>query len=339
MKTITLLSTVNFSPAQLDKLRAVSPQFDVQQMPNALPADVPAGLREQVEILYGWSKWVTEAHQYPRLKWIQTHTAGVDKLADTPIWRQADVLISSLNGVHATPIAEYALAAMLAFRWKIRKMLAYQQRTEWAKDRWEEFTGPELNGSTLGIIGYGAIGRELARLARALHMRIVAVNRTGERTPQRTYAEPGIGDPTAAYPDAMYRTDQLLAALPQCDFVAVAAPLTPDTRHLINAAALAAMKPTAVLVNIARGPLVDTAALVAALRQQQIAGAMLDVFEQEPLPADSPLWQLDNVILSPHISGFTHKYDDRASDLFAENLRRYLAGAPLLNSVNRETGY
>ena len=127
--------------------------------------------------------------------------------------------------------------------------------------------------------------------------------------------------------------------LSQCDYVVVLAPSTADTYHLINVAALEAMKPTAVLINLARGALIDEAALAQALRQQQIAGAALDVFEEEPLPADSPLWQFENVILSPHVSGFTPHYDERASDLFVENLRRYLNEEPLLNLVERSRGY
>ena len=119
----------------------------------------------------------------------------------------------------------------------------------------------------------------------------------------------------------------------------VLAPSTPETRHIFNAEAFAAMKSTAHFFNLARGALVDESALVEALQQKQIAGAGLDVFEEEPLPSDSPLWTLDNVIISPHVSGFTLKYDDQASDLFAENLRRYLAGEPLLNQVERERGY
>ena len=191
----------------------------------------------------------------------------------------------------------------------------------------------------MGIVGYGAIGRELARQAQAMGMRILATNRSGQRRPFHALIEPGTGDPQAAIPEAIYPSGQLLDMLPQCDYVVVLAPLTPETRHLFNAHAFATMKPSAVFLNLARGSLVDEPALIEALKKGQIAGAGLDVFEQEPLSSDSQLWSLDNVIISPHVAGFTFKYDDRASDLFAENLRRYLHNEPLLNEVERERGY
>ena len=140
-------------------------------------------------------------------------------------------------------------------------------------------------------------------------------------------------------PDRLYSSDQLLEMLPECDYVVLTVPYTSATHHLIDRRALRAMKPTAVLINVARGAVVDEAALVYALREGWIAGAALDVFEREPLPDDSPLWKMDNVIISPHVAGFTPHYDDRATALFAENLRRYLGGEPLLNQVERGREY
>lgn len=334
----TILSLVEFTEAQLNKLRAVSPAIEVQQITDAAVDDVPESLRERVEILYGVGEPLFEAHRYPQLKWIQAHSAGINMLLDKPIW-QSPVLLTTANGVHPTPMAEYALALMLAFRWNVPVMFKLSARQNWPSDRWQMFSGPELRGSTLGIVGYGAVGRELARLAHALGMRVLAVNRSGRRTPYRGYSQAGLGDPAASLPERIYATAQLAEMLPQCDHVVVLAPYTEETHHLFRAETLAHLKPTAFFYNLARGGLVDEAALVEALRQGQIAGAGLDVFEQEPLPPDSPLWHLDNVIMSPHISGFTPHYDDRASDLFAENLRRYLNGDPLLNLVERERGY
>lgn len=337
---ITLISFMEFTEAQLDKLRAVSPRLEVHQLPQAAFDDVPESLRQKADILYGWGKQLDQAHRYPRLKWIQNHSAGVNYLLDYPVWRSA-VIITSLNGVHAVSMAEHALTMMLAFRWRLRAMFNFQSRAEWPQDRWQWFAVPELRGSTLGLVGYGAIARELARQARALGMRVLALNRSGLRQPYRGYREPGTGDPDALIPEKIYPTAGLLDMLPQCDYVVALAPLTPVTRHLLGAAAFAAMKPTAYFLNLARGGLVDEAALIRALHDGQIAGAGLDVFETEPLPADSPLWQVepDRLIISPHVSGFSPNYDERASDLLAENLRRYLAGEPLLNLVERERGY
>jgi phosphoglycerate dehydrogenase-like enzyme len=279
-----------------------------------------------------------EAHRFPRLKWLQTHSAGVDYLLDTPVW-ESDLIVTSLNGVHTVSMSEYVLAMMLAFRWKVPKLLRFQAQSEWPKDRWEHFIMPELRGSTLGIVGYGAIGRELARQAQSLGMRILATNRSGRRSPQRGFNLPDTGDPEARIPEKIYPTTALLEMLPACDYVVVLAPLTPDTHHLFGPAAFTAMKAHTFFINLARGGLVDETALLSALQNGQIAGAALDVFATEPLPADSLLWQLDNLIISPHISGFTPNYDERATDLFAENLRRYLNDEPLLNVVERGRGY
>jgi phosphoglycerate dehydrogenase-like enzyme len=338
LEKITVLSVVSFTEAHLDKLRAVSPQLEVHQMTD-IPLDAPPeDLRNRTEILYGWGRPLYNAHLFSRLKWIQAHSAGIDYLLDKPIW-QSDVILTTINGIHAIPMTEHALAMMLAFRWKLPTMLRLQSRAEWAKERWNVFSRPELRGTTLGLVGYGAIGRELARQAQSLGMRVLATNRSGQRRPSQAPGQAGIGDPQATIPAKIYPTSNLLDMLPECDYVVVLAPLTHETRHLFNAKAFARMKPTAFFFNLARGPLVDETDLVEALKTGQIAGAGLDVFEEEPLPAESPLWQIENVIISPHVSGFTPEYDERASDLFAENLRRYLDGEPLLNLVDRGRGY
>lgn len=338
MQTVVVLSLMKYTGDQLDKLAAVSPRLEVYQLTGAAFDAIPAELRSRVEVLYGWGSQLDQAHRFPRLKWIQTHSAGVDNLLDTPLWR-SNVFITSMNGIHAVPMAEHTLLLMLALRRNLNTMVRFQSRSEWPAGRWDYFARPELRGSTLGLVGYGAIAREVARLAHALGMRVLASNRSGQRQPYRGFKIPGVGDPEAQIPEHIYSPDRLGDMLPHCDFVVVLAPLTPQTRHLFNTAAFARMKPSAFFLNLARGGLVDEPALIDALQQGRIAGAALDVFAQEPLPANSPLWQMEQVIVSPHVSGFTLHYDDRASDLFAENLRRYLSGEPLLNLVEREKGY
>lgn len=189
------------------------------------------------------------------------------------------------------------------------------------------------------MVGYGSIGREVARLAHAFGMRVLAVKRDPAHRADHGWRLPGTGDPDGVIPERYYAPHQLTEMLPQCDFVVLAVPMTGATRRLIGETELRARQPTACLVNVARGGVVDEPALIQALEEGWIAGAGLDVFSQEPLPADSPLWWLDNVILAPHVAGFTLDYDRWATDLFAENLRRYLAGEPLLNLVDRECGY
>lgn len=190
----------------------------------------------------------------------------------------------------------------------------------------------------MGIVGYGSIGREVGRLGQAFGMRVLALRRSGGRT-ETGYAMEATGDPEGAVPDCFYALSGLHEMLRECDYVVVALPLTRATRRFVGEAELRAMKPTAVLVNIARGPIVDQAALVRALQEGWIAGAGLDVFDEEPLPADSPLWDLENALLSPHVAGFTPHYDERAAALFAQNMARYLGGEPLMNLVRKEQGY
>lgn len=338
MEKITVLSIVRFTEAQLNKVRAVSPRLEVEQWTEARVDELPEALRQQVEILYGSGAAAEEGHRFPRLKWIQTHTAGVDFLLDKPIWRSG-VKLTSLSGVHPVPITERVLTLMLALARHLPLMLRLQQQAEWPEDRWKLFARPELRGSTLGIVGYGAIGRELARQAQALGLRVLAANRSGVRQPDNGFREPGTGDPQGVIPEIMYSIVNLSDMLPQCDYVVSLLPGTPSTYHLFNADQFALMKPSAYFFNFGRGAVVDEAALIDALQGGVIAGAGLDVFEVEPLPPESPLWQMDNVIVSPHVGGFSPKYDERASDLFAENLRRYLADEPLLNLVERERGY
>jgi phosphoglycerate dehydrogenase-like enzyme len=318
----------------LDRLRSVSPRLVVRQH-NAPSADeVPPELWDQVEVLYTFTA-IPDLTRAPKLRWVQLHSAGANHLLDTPLWA-SDVTITTTSGIHAPPIAEYALMMMLALAHRLPRMLYYQTRSEWPSHRWRKFVPDELRGATVGVVGYGSIGREIGRLARAFGMQVLGVHR-GAGSESARYELPALsgGDE----PDRLYTSDQLAEMLRECDYVVLTVPYTSATRHLIDRRALRAMKPTAVLINVARGPVVDEAALVHALRERWIAGAALDVFEQEPLPEDSALWGMDNVIVSPHVAGFTPHYDDRATALFAENLRRYLEGESLLNQVERGREY
>src|SRR5438105_3551785 len=198
-----------------------------------------------------------------------------------------------------------------------------------------------LRGAVLGVIGYGSIGRELARMATtSLGMRVLACKREPSRRADDGYRLPGTGDPEGTLPQAWFAPARLHDLLARSDVVVMSAPLTPETRAMIGAAELAAMKPSAFFVNVGRGATVDEAALASALKAGRLAGAAVDVFAEEPPPPGHPLYgALDTVIVSPHVSGFLPSYDDRCTELFAENLKRFLAGAPLLNLVDRARGY
>jgi len=332
---LNVLVTMRFDGKQLDRLRAVSPELSVSQ------ADPDAADYGKTHVLYAGAP-PRDLSRAPALRWVQLHMAGVNALVDHPLYTDTALPLTTTSGVHAATIAEYAVTMLLALAHRVPRMVEWQARGAWPPDeqRWPLFVPSEVRGATLGIIGYGSIGRELARIAKsAFGMTVLASKRDPARRADEGYCLPGTGDPEGRLPDEWLGHAQLDSLLARSDVVVLCAPLTPETRGLIGDAALARMKPSAYFVNVGRGASVDEAALARALRERRIAGAAVDVFAQEPPPAGHPLYGLDNVILSPHVSGFLPSYDEKCSVLFAENLRRHLAGEPLLNLVDRSRGY
>ena len=332
---LNVLVTMRFDHGQLDRLRAVSSEIRVLQ------ADPESADYSSVDVLYAGSP-PRELERAPALRWVQLHMAGVNALADHPLYTKTAIPLTTSSGVHAATIAEYAVTMLLALAHRVPRMVEWQRRGGWPPDeqRWPLFVPAEVRRATLGIIGYGSIGRELARIAKsAFAMTVLACKRDPARRADDGYTLPGTGDPDGLLPDEWLGPAQLDALLARSDAVVLCAPLTPETRGLIGAKAFARMKPSAFFINVGRGASVDEAALARALRERQIAGAAVDVFEREPPPADHPLYAVDNVIVSPHVSGFLPSYDEKCSVLFAENLRRFQAGAPLLNLVDRARGY
>ena len=291
--------------------RADGPERDWQAMLAqtdvlfGIPGDSPRGLSEAVRA-------------GTRLRWVQAAAGGAGeqvRAAGLSVEEQARVLITRAAGVHAGPLAEFAILGLLAFAKGLPRLLDDRQAR-----RWERYPMAELAGSTVLVVGLGEIGTEVARLAKAFGMRVIAINRSG-----RTQSP---------YVDEI-RTARFLAdLLPVAHGVVLALPLTDETRGLIDAAAFGRMHSGAVLVDVGRGGVVDEAALVHALEGGQLAGAALDVFATEPLPADSPLWWLPNVLLSPHTAGRSTRENERLVALFSENLRRYLAGDELLGRLH-----
>ncbi len=337
MERIKVLSVLRLSEKNLETLRSVSPRLEVSQVTCRTPEEMRPFLKD-VEILYTFWFPFDPAEVAPKLKWIQLSSAGVDHLLDSPVMK-SQVIITTTSGIHAIPIAEYVFAMMLALVKRLPQALNYQRHREWPSNREKVLLSDELRDKTIGIIGYGSIGREVARLARAFGMRVFATKRHVDVNTDKGYKLPEVGDPEGILVERLYPNSNLKEMLPLCDFVVITAPLTPETYHMIGREELAAMKPSAYLINVARGAIVDEAALVEALGEGKLAGAALDVFEKEPLPPESPLWNFPNVLLTPHVSAITPRYDDRATALFAENLRRYLAGEELLNVVDKTLGY
>lgn len=254
----------------------------------------------------------------PRVRWVHSRSAGVENIL-FPALVEAPVAVTNARGAYSRSLAEWAMAGVLFFAKDLRRLLRSQ-----AEGRWDVFEPEEIAGRTLGIVGYGDIGRAVARYARALGMNVLALRRRPERD-ELAHEVVGPGG--------------LNELMRRSDYVVVAAPITPDTRGLVGREAIAAMKPSGVLVNIGRGPVVDEAALVEALTARRIRGAALDVYEQEPLPAGHPLYSLDNVLLSPHCADNVPGWRESAVDVFVEHVMLFRRGEPLRNVVDKARGY
>lgn len=333
---INVLVAMDFSDEIMQQIRNLSPRLNVvQHIPN-----VPESAWADIEVLYTVRDY-PEPEQAPMLRWIQLNSAGTERAQQKRIVQSEDVTVTSASGIHAQQMANYCLMMILAFNYKLPRMLSFQQQNEWPKNRYDIFAPLDMHRQTVGIVGYGSIGRELARLAKALGMTVLASKRDLRhlQEDERDYTIEGTGDPAGEIPDRLYPSEALATMASECDYLVVTVPMTEATEHLINAQVLAAMKKSGVLINVARGGVVNEAALVRALNNGDIAGAALDVFEAEPLPADSALWQMENVILSPHVSGNSAHYHEKAAELFITNLKRYLDNKPLLNVLNRDAGY
>jgi phosphoglycerate dehydrogenase-like enzyme len=325
----------DFSDEIMAQLREVSPRLQIERH----YPDAPDSIWPETEVLYTMRTFPTP-QQAPKLRWIQLHFAGADSALKRPIVQSEDVEVTTASGVHAVNMAEWCLSMMLAFTYRLPLMLRLKAEIRWPDDRFRLFNPHGLRGQTLGIAGYGSIGRELARMADALGMDVLATKRNllGSLADEG-WREDDTGDPTGDIPARLYPPEALASMARECDFVVVTLPGTDSTRHAVNETVLGAMKKTAVLISVGRGSVIDEAALISALAAQKIGGAALDVFEEEPLPTTSPLWNLDNVIISPHVSGNNLRYNEKAARLFADNLRRYLENQPLFNRINREHGY
>ncbi|HXE90628.1 MAG TPA: D-2-hydroxyacid dehydrogenase [Terriglobales bacterium] len=278
------------------------------------------------EVLFGWSLRPQQLAAARTLRWVHSPAAAVHQLIFPEMIASA-VVLTNAREVHGPVVAEHAIALVLALAKRLPSAMRCQQRHVWGQqEMWQERPRPrEVQDATLGLIGLGSIGREVAKRARALGMRVVAV---------REHPQKGSDGADAVHGPA--ETDRMLA---QADYVVIAAPITSATQFLFDAERLAHMKPDACLINVSRGQLVDEAALADALRRKKIAGAALDVFSVEPLPPESPLWELDNLLITPHTAAVTEKLWERHYALMRENLRRYLAGEALLGMVDKLKGY
>jgi phosphoglycerate dehydrogenase-like enzyme len=348
-KVHVLIAIPSLKKAYLEKIAAVDPRVEVTYateellaelgMTNfpALPAGYPAEpqltpeeaarrldrILAHTEVIFSMRLPRNLLSRAPHLRWVQTIGAGVDHLARDPSIFNSDIMITNASGINSTSVAEYAIYLMLMLAKKAPGLFAIRE-----SHHWEHLTTLELEGRTLGIVGLGRIGSKVARLARAFGMRVLATRRSATR---RQKATGGV--------DELFPAGELRQMLRESDFVIVTVPLTPETRGMIGEAELRSMKPTSYIINVARGPVVRQDVLLRALREGWIAGAGLDVFEREPLPPESELWGLPNVIISPHLAGISEHEAPALADFFCTNLKRFLNGEKLVNLVDKKRGY
>ena len=333
-------------PHHVDRIRAVSPRLEVVYEPHLLPApryvadhvgeafERPAeaerrwtSLLAEAEVLFDFDRTHMEdlPERAPSLSWVQATSAGIGQLVAKHRYaeRMPETVFTTASGVHAIPLAEYTLMSILMFRRKVPQMLTDQREL-----RWRRFASTDLTGRSLVVVGVGSIGRAVARLASSFGMRTIGVKRTVA----------GV-DPASLHVEDLYPFNELHAALRGAEHVVLSAPHTPETERMIGVTELALLASGAIVVNVARGALIDESALVDALESGHVGGAALDVFQEEPLSLDSPFWTIPNVLVCSHSAGTSDHENERITDIFCENLRRYLAGEPLLNMLDTATMY
>ena len=341
MDSLVVLVTSALEPEFVAQIRAVDPHLEVIYEPSLMPrpryisdhSGAPswkrtpeqeaqfAGLLQRANVCFDFDR--IHLHDLrtvaPSLKWVQATSSGIGQMIQCLGLDTSGIIFTTASGVHARPLADFCLMAMLMFA----KNYQWMERDKHAK-RWERYCGEELTGKTLAIVGLGRVGQAVARHGKYMDMCVVGTKRTPA---------------TVLNVDQIYPSAELHSMLAEADFLVLIAPHTPETEGLIGERELAVMKTNAVLINIARGDLVDEDAMICALQEKRIAGAALDVFRQEPLPSDSPLWEMPNVIISPHSASTVTLENARETNLFCENLRRYLRGEPLQNVLDTQRLY
>jgi len=335
---VEVLITVSLPGEIITHLKGISDRLSIFAVEATSPDEIPPERWATIDVLYT-NYVLPEPEQAPNLDWIQFHWAGIDHVVEEQILEKPDLIVTTMSGASATQMAEHVICMFLALGRKLTRIIENQTLSNWPKDRWKKFSPVELRDSTVGIVGYGSVGRQVARLLHPFGAKVLATKRDVKHPGDKGFVEDGFGDPNGDYVHRLYPSEALRSMVKECDYLLVCVPLAFRTRNLIDEDVLSAMKPTAYLVDVSRGGVIQPDALISALKENQIAGAALDVFTQEPLPKNNPLWKMPNVIITPHISGSTKYYDERAGTIFAENLSRFLEGQQLYNLFNKDLGY
>lgn len=334
--TLTYLCSLPLPDSWFDELQQRMPEVAVHRMTPGAPP--PAEVLARVDLLHT-SEWLPASADVPALRLVQLDTSGVDHVRGTTLW-ESGVPIATLGGVAPVPMAEYALMSILELAHRMPLIERHRAEQTWPSnaERLASLTPRQLSGATVGIVGYGRIGREISRLATTFGMNVLGVSRSGARAAAAEKFDTGRQtiDADAA---ELFPIDRLDEVLRRSDFLVVVVPLTELTRGLIGSSQLDLLPEGAFVVNIARGGIVDEAALLERLRDGRIGGVALDVFDEEPLGPDSVWWTEPGALITPHVAGLAPQYHAQTLDLVVENLTRLAENRPLLNEVDRAAGY
>ena len=335
MEKVNVLILASLESSLLERIKAVSPRLKIIDAADLVGINSPSdpgklsseserkldSLLADAEVLYSYRTFPDLITRAPKLKWVQLLPAGAEQ-ALTADLVNSPVVLTNTRGIHGIQIGELVFEMLLMHVKRAHECFRNQENKKWVK-----FTPVLLSGKTLGIVGYGAIGKSLARLGKAFGMRVVGTRRSVLQVT------------SARYVDKLYPREQIGDLLAESDFVVLALPSTPETFKMFGEKEFRRMKASAFFINIGRGVTVDEEALIQALKEKKIAGAGLDTFFQEPLPEDSPLWDMPGVIITPHVAGIREDYKTLATEVFCENLKRYINGRRLLNVVDKKRGY
>jgi phosphoglycerate dehydrogenase-like enzyme len=333
MRALLHVGPFNLPDSAVDQLQNSCGEVESVTTCDATPLDELADTEFEIlvaeEIPHNLARW-------PRLRFVQLVSAGINHLDGHPVWR-SEIFVANASGTHSVPIAQYVTCAVLMLAHHMPRAIAPETTRHWRREKLECTI---VRGQTVGIIGYGSIGRECARQLHALGMRVVCMKRDpANRRDEGFTAWPGTGDPIGELPDRWFSSQQLDEMLPSCDVIVVTTPATMETLGMIGIKEFALMKKTAVLVNVARGGIVDEQALAEAVRKQSLAGAVVDCFATEPIPPEHVYFDTPGIILTPHVAGVCDEFWPIMAKLLDENVRRFVAGSPVLNLVDVRRGY
>lgn len=338
-RKIEILSTISLTEDQIIQIQALDERIKLDVFKAKDANKISDEMWRKTEILFSSGAYLPPAEKVPNLRWLHSSYAGVETILENPLLTQPGLQVTNSSGVAISQMGEYVIMMLLNLGHKIPQMIQAQRDKRWVEDKQLSLIPKELRGSTVGIVGYGSIGREVARQLYAYGATVLASKRDVMHPEDTGYTPEGLGDPLGNYFHRLYPNEGLRGMLKDCDFVVLALPRTKGTECLFNKEMFEAMKPGACFINVSRGQLVDEGALIDALNSGHLAGAALDVFTDEPLPADNPLWTQPNLIITPHISAYSTNMMNQVVELFIENLKRYLKEESLYNLVSLEQGY